>query len=175
MRFAAVALMAGLVFLVGAFSGFGSARLGPHDYPQAISLSGIAAAEASSTDVAALPNAPAPPTQVVGSAPTVAVGHSVVSVLLTPPPAANHLTPSSGTTPSPAATTDEVQAPVFEIAPAPPVVTTSLSPVPGPLPTPIPSVTAIPIPTPTPTPSPTPSPSPSPLPTGLLRRILGVN
>ena len=168
MRFAAATLMAGLVFLAVALFGFGSAPLGPQDYPQAIRLSGISATEPSAPGVAVpLPDTQATPTQVSGSAPAVAVGHNVVSSAPhAAPRPATPLQPVSGTTPCPAASTDQVQAPVFEIAPAPPDADHLAVSRPRPVAHPTPSAT------------PSPSPlragavaAPSPTKTGLLRTI----
>src|SRR6266436_4326709 len=56
MRFAAAALMAGLVFLAGVLSGFGSSSLGPRDFPQAIRLSGTTDQVASPEVSASIPD-----------------------------------------------------------------------------------------------------------------------
>jgi len=56
MRFAAAALMAGLVFLAGVLSGFGSSSLGPRDFPQAIRLSGTTDHVASPEVSASIPD-----------------------------------------------------------------------------------------------------------------------
>ena len=167
MRFAAAALMAGLVFLAGAISGFGSSSPGPPDLPQAIRLSGTTAQVPSADLPAAVPDPQVASAAVGSPEPAVAVAHSVVPVHLvpagTPATAAsqNRDAGSSGASSGPASSTQQVPATVVTVEP--PVVSTTFSPVPAsPSPSPTPSPTAKPGPSPTAKPTPTPSPSPTP-------------
>jgi type VI secretion system secreted protein VgrG len=185
MRFAAAALMAGLIFLLGAVSGFGGSPPSPGDFPEAIRLSGIgiqAPAELPTT----IPDTTTLPAAAGNKVAAVAVGHNVVPVPLVPAAAPTVRqqpnTRTSGPTSSPAPSTEPVPAPGLTLTPALPILTTTLSPVPPiPTPTPIPSPTPTPSPTATPTPTPKPSPTPTPTPTpsppsarrGLLRSFLG--
>src|SRR4030081_2407989 len=102
MRFAAAALMAGLVFLVGAIAGFGGSPPTPRDFPEAIRLSGVGT-QAPTELPTAIPDSgtlPAASSQV----PAVAVGHNIVPVPLMPPaspaptPKRQPTTTTSGTT-----------------------------------------------------------------------------
>lgn len=184
MRFAAAALMAGLLFLAGAISGFGSSSLGPPDFPEAIRLSGITD-QAPSTEVpASVPDPQVVPAAVGSPSPAVAVGHAVVPVHLvpagTPAPAASQHSAAGSSGASSGATSSTQQVPATVVTVEPPVVSTSFSPVPAsPTPTPTPSPTPTPTfsPTATPSPSPTPSasvtpqPSPAPARRGLLRNL----
>jgi len=167
MRFAAAALMAGLVFLAGAIYGFGSSSLGPPDFPQAIRLSGTTGQVPSAEVPASVPDAQVADAAAGSPAPAVAVGHDVVPVHLAPvgtPAAAASQNPgagSSGASSGPASSTQQVPATVVTIEP--PVVSTTFSPVPAsPSPSPTPSPTAKPSPSPSVKPTPTPSPSPTP-------------
>jgi len=91
MRFAAAALMAGLVFLAGVLSGFGGSSLGPRDFPQAIRLSGttdqVASPEVSASTPE--PHVSAAAAGSPGTAVAVAVGHNVVPVPLGAPATAS--------------------------------------------------------------------------------------
>jgi hypothetical protein len=185
MRFAAAALVAGLIFLVGAVSGFGGSPPSPRDYPEAIRLSGIGI-QAPTEPPATSPDTGTLPAAAGNQVAAVAVGHNVVPVPLvpaaSPPPTARRQpnTTTSGPTSNPALSTEPVPAPRVILTPALPMLTTTLSPVP-PTPTPAPTPTPTPTPSPTATPTPTPRPSPTPTPTpsppsarrGLLRSILG--
>src|SRR5437588_804167 len=152
MRFAAAALMAGLVFLAGVLSGFGSSSLGPRDFPQAIRLSG-ATDQVASPEVSASTPGPQGSAAAAGSPGTavaVVVGHNVVPVPVgTPAAASQHAgTGTSGASSGAASSTEQVPAPV-STAEAP-VVSTAFSPVPpSPTPTPTPARSARPPPGPT--------------------------
>ena len=186
MRVAGASLMAGLLFLLGALTGFGSARVGPRDAPQAIMLSGLNGPPAT-PQARAAPAAPTDPAASPSPTPVVAIGHNVVNLPLTSSgtpyvnavPHSTSGTPSTPTTPSNGAGPTELPGTIVTMGPVSPAVTTDISPTPtSPSPTPIttpsPTPTPTPTPSPVPTPTPTPTPTPSPSPTGgLLRRILG--
>jgi hypothetical protein len=168
MRFAAAALMAGLVFLAGVLSGFGSSSLGPRDFPQAIRLSGTTDQVASPEVSASIPDQQVTAATAGSPGTAVAVGHNVVPVPVgTPAAAPSHPgTRPSGASFGPASSTNVVPAPVS--TDEAPVVSTSfsrVSPNPAPAPTPAPSPTPAPTPTANPTPTPSPSPTPSASPT----------
>jgi hypothetical protein len=184
MRFAAAALVAGLIFLLGAVSGFGGSPPSPSDFPEAIRLSGIGI-QAPTELPATIPDTgtlPAAGNQVAA----VAVGHNVVPVPLvpaaSPAPTARQqpITRTSAPASNPAPPPEPVPAPGVTLTPLLPTLTTTISPVP-PVPTPTPRPTPTPSPTATPTPSPKPSPTPTPTPSpsppsarrGLLRTLLG--
>ena len=166
MRFAAAALMAGLVFLAGVLSGFGSSSLGPRDFPQAIRLSGTTDQVASPGVFASIPEPQVAAAAAGSPAPAVAVavGHNVVPVPVGTPAAAASQHPGTGTSGAssgPASTTEQVPGPASTVEP--PLVSTAFSPVPA-SPTPTPAPTPTPTANPTPTTSPTPSASPTPRP-----------
>jgi hypothetical protein len=182
MRFAAAALMAGMVFLVVAISGFGGSPPGPSDFPQAIRLSGIGI-QAPTELATAIPDTGTLSAAAGTQLPAVTVGHNVVPVPLmtaaSPAPTARQQPNARPSTPTsnPALSTEPVPASGVTVVPAPPILTTTFSPVPPvptPTPTPTPSPTATPTPKPTPTPTPTPTASPPSARRGLLRTLLGL-
>src|SRR5215467_7138093 len=116
MRFAAAALMAGLVFLAGSLSGFGSSSVSPRNVPQAIRLSGTTAQDPppQTPDLQAAPAATGVP------APAVTVGHNVVPVHLPAAPLAaaaspNHGSGSPGASPEPASPPQQPAASLFTL------------------------------------------------------------
>ncbi|HEX9316764.1 MAG TPA: hypothetical protein VGA71_15320, partial [Actinomycetota bacterium] len=122
MRFAAAALMAGLVFLAGVLSGFGSSSLGPRDFPQAIRLSGTTDQVASPGVFASIPEPQVAAAAAGSPAPAVAVavGHNVVPVPVGTPAAAASQHPGTGTSGAssgPASTTEQVPGPASTVEP----------------------------------------------------------
>ena len=173
MRFAAAALMAGLIFLVGAIAGFGGSAPSPSDFPEAIRLSGVgiqAPTELPTTS----PDTATSPAAAGSQVPAVAVGHNIVPVPLVPavsPAPAARRQPTPTPTANPAPATEQVPASGITLLPLPPIITTTISPVP-----PIPASTPTPAPTPQPTATPTPTPTqvtPTPNPSSTRRGALG--
>jgi hypothetical protein len=185
MRFAAAALVAGLIFLLGAVSGFGGSPPTPSDFPEAIRLSGIGI-QAPPELPTTIPDTPTLPAAAGNQVAEVAVGHNVVPVPLVPvasPASTARQQPTTRTSApptNPAPSTEPVPASGLTLTPALPILTTTLVPVP-PIPTLTPTPTPAPTPSPTATPTPTPKPSPTPTPTpstpsarrGILRSFLG--
>jgi hypothetical protein len=156
MRFAAAALMAGLLFLVGAIAGFGGSAPSPRDFPEAIRLSGVGI-QAPTELPTAIPDSGTSPAAAGSQVPAVAVGHNIVPVPLIPaasPAPTARRQPTATPTSKLGPPTEPVPASGITLLPLPPIITTTISPVP---------------------PIPAPTPNPSSTRRGALRSLLGLN